>query len=119
MRSLMFVALDKDDRAVKRMQSFVTVQPGEVTSCVGCHEPRTRTPATAYAALTCPTLIIGGDDDPMVPVECQIELARAFRPGIARFEQVEGAGHGVVADAPEKTFELIREFLTGELNGTP
>ena len=70
-------------------------------------------------ALTCPTLIIGGDDDPMVPVECQIELAGAFRPGIARFEQVDGAGHGVVADAPEKTFELIREFLTGELNGTP
>ena len=27
------------------MQSFVTVQPGEVTSCVGCHEPRTAAPA--------------------------------------------------------------------------
>jgi len=27
--------------SVKRMQSFLTVMPGEVTSCVGCHEKRT------------------------------------------------------------------------------
>ena len=45
MRSLSFVALDKDGRAVKRMQSFVTLQPGEVTGCVGCHEQRTTTAA--------------------------------------------------------------------------
>lgn len=43
LRSLFLVALDKDDLSVKRMQSFVTVQPGEQTSCVGCHEQRTRT----------------------------------------------------------------------------
>ncbi len=42
LRSLFFVALDEDDMAVKRMQSFLTVQPGEVTSCTGCHEQRTR-----------------------------------------------------------------------------
>lgn len=42
-RSLFFVALDENDLSVKRMQSFLTVQPGEVTSCVGCHEQRTRT----------------------------------------------------------------------------
>jgi hypothetical protein len=45
LRSLMFVALDENDLAVKKMQSFVTVQPGEVTSCVGCHESRTAAPA--------------------------------------------------------------------------
>jgi len=42
LRSLFFVALDEDDLSVKRMQSFLTVQPGEVTGCVGCHEPRTQ-----------------------------------------------------------------------------
>ncbi len=45
-RSLFFVALDEHDLSVKRMQSFVTVQPGETTSCVGCHEPRTVAPAS-------------------------------------------------------------------------
>jgi hypothetical protein len=43
-RQLFFVALDKDDQSVKRMQSFTSVMPGEVTSCVGCHEPRARAP---------------------------------------------------------------------------
>ncbi len=43
LRSLFFVALDASNLSVKRMQSFCTVQPGEVTSCVGCHEPRTQT----------------------------------------------------------------------------
>ncbi len=45
LRSLFFVALDERDLAVKRMQSFVPLQPGERTSCVGCHEQRSRTPA--------------------------------------------------------------------------
>jgi hypothetical protein len=44
LRSLFFVALDENDRAVKRMHSFVSVQPGEVTGCVGCHEGRTTAP---------------------------------------------------------------------------
>jgi hypothetical protein len=44
LRSLFVVALDRQDRAVKRMQSFLTVQPGETTGCVGCHEQRLRPP---------------------------------------------------------------------------
>ena len=44
LRSLFFVALNENDMAVKRMQSFVTVMPGETTTCVGCHEQRTTTP---------------------------------------------------------------------------
>jgi hypothetical protein len=43
MRPLFFVALDENDVAVKRMQSFLTLQPGETLSCVGCHEQRTHT----------------------------------------------------------------------------
>ena len=43
LRSLIFVAIDGHDLAVKRMQSFVTVQPGETAGCVGCHERRTDT----------------------------------------------------------------------------
>jgi hypothetical protein len=43
LRPLFFVALDSDGLAVKRMQSFVSVMPGETTSCSGCHEDRTDT----------------------------------------------------------------------------
>ncbi|HEY3325339.1 MAG TPA: hypothetical protein VGP72_33110 [Planctomycetota bacterium] len=44
LRPLFFIALDENDLSVKRMQSFVSVMPGETTGCVGCHEQRTRTP---------------------------------------------------------------------------
>jgi hypothetical protein len=46
MRSIYFAALDAGGRSVKQMRSFVTLQPGESLSCVGCHEPRLRTPAS-------------------------------------------------------------------------
>ncbi|HPD14624.1 MAG TPA: hypothetical protein PLE19_06735 [Planctomycetota bacterium] len=49
LKSVFFVALDGQDLAVKRMHSFHTAQPGETTSCVGCHELRTDTPRTTLA----------------------------------------------------------------------
>ena len=53
LRSLFFVALDENGLSVKRMHSFLSVQPGETTGCVGCHEQRTATflPAGNPAAL--------------------------------------------------------------------
>jgi hypothetical protein len=50
LRSLFFVALDENNDSVKRMHSFLTVMPGETTSCVGCHEQRQQAPAPAPAA---------------------------------------------------------------------
>ena len=44
LRSLYFVALDEKNRSVKRMQSFLTLQPGETIGCAGCHEQRSKTP---------------------------------------------------------------------------
>jgi len=48
MRSVFFVALDENDMAVKRMQSFTSVQPGEMISCVGCHEHRSQAPRAEF-----------------------------------------------------------------------
>jgi hypothetical protein len=42
--SLFFIALDDNDLAVKRMQSFTSVGPGETLGCVGCHAQGTVTP---------------------------------------------------------------------------
>ena len=70
MRSLFFVALDEKDLSVKRMQSFVTLQPGETTGCVGCHEPRTGTPpptAGLMALARPPSLIEPFEGIPDVP----------------------------------------------------
>ncbi len=47
LRGLYFVALDEKGLAVKRMQSYTMVMPGETQGCVGCHEPRVEPPSLA------------------------------------------------------------------------
>jgi proline iminopeptidase len=59
----------------------------------------------------CPTMVLGGEDDPMSPIECQEDIARALPAHLVRFERFPGCGHGVVADAPERALALIREFV--------
>ena len=51
LQSIFFVALDEREMAVKRMHSFVTLQPGETTSCVGCHEQRNEAPHVPPAGM--------------------------------------------------------------------
>ncbi len=49
LQSIFFVALDENDRSVKRMHSFLTLEPGETLSCVGCHEQRNEAPREPLA----------------------------------------------------------------------
>ena len=44
-RQIFFEALDEDYLEVRRMRNFMNVQPGEVTGCVGCHEPAGTVPS--------------------------------------------------------------------------
>jgi hypothetical protein len=79
LRSFFFVALDEHDLSVKRMQSFLTVQPGETTSCVGCHEQRTQTPrptAMPLAAVLRPPSRI----EPIAGVPEVIDFPRDVQP---------------------------------------
>jgi cytochrome c553 len=79
LRSFFFVALDANNLSVKRMQSFLTVQPGETTSCVGCHEQRTQTPrpsATQLAAVRRPPSRI----EPIAGVPEVIDYPRDVQP---------------------------------------
>lgn len=45
-KQLFFEVLDKDYLEIRRMRNFMNVMPGEVNSCVGCHEPYEATPGT-------------------------------------------------------------------------
>jgi mono/diheme cytochrome c family protein len=49
---LYFQALDAEGRELRRMRTYVSFQPGETRSCVGCHETRAEAPpAPARAPL--------------------------------------------------------------------
>jgi 3-oxoadipate enol-lactonase len=60
--------------------------------------------------IRCPTLVIHGEEDPLVPVENGRMLAD--RIAGAKFELLEGCGHLPHLERPEQTAKLIREFLT-------
>jgi poly(3-hydroxyalkanoate) depolymerase len=59
--------------------------------------------------LSQPTLVMAGDDDPVVPVANARLLARRI-PG-ARLHVVRGGGHLFLLDQPEQAVPAIRRFL--------
>ena len=59
----------------------------------------------------CPTLVLGGEDDPICPIDDQADIAAALPAELVRFERFAGCGHGVFRDDPKRGFAVIREFL--------
>jgi proline iminopeptidase len=61
--------------------------------------------------IRCPTLVLGGEDDPMHPIESQADIAAALPPHLVRFERFAHCGHAVIPDQPERGMAVIREFI--------
>ena len=58
-----------------------------------------------------PTLVLAGRDDPMTPYELSSEILGRLASGLGQLEIVDGAGHGVHRDQPERTEQILRRFL--------
>ena len=61
--------------------------------------------------IQCPTLVMGGEDDPMHPIESQADIAAALPAHLVQFERFANCGHAVVPDAPERAMALLRDFI--------
>jgi pimeloyl-ACP methyl ester carboxylesterase len=61
--------------------------------------------------IRCPTLIMGGEDDPIHPIESQADIAAALPPHLVQFERFADCRHAVIPDAPERGIAVIREFV--------
>jgi pimeloyl-ACP methyl ester carboxylesterase len=59
--------------------------------------------------IRCPTLVLGGELDPITPVADSQDIAAAIPQAEVRI--FEGAGHGVFRDQPEEAMAVIREFV--------
>jgi pimeloyl-ACP methyl ester carboxylesterase len=62
-----------------------------------------------YLTAAIPTLIVWGDDDPIIPVSHGIE-AHELMPG-SRLEIFEGVGHFPQVEVPEQLCEVLIDFL--------
>ena len=63
------------------------------------------------AKVRCPTLVLGGEDDPICPIDDQADIAAALPAQLVHFERFPGCGHGVYRDDPQRTLDVIRKFL--------
>jgi proline iminopeptidase len=64
-------------------------------------------------AVRCPTLVLVGEHDPLVPLHLGSEIVAAVAAGLARLEEIGGAGHEVFKDNPGDVYRSIRDFLSG------
>jgi proline iminopeptidase len=68
---------------------------------------------SALARVKCPTLVLGGEIDPITPIDDQADIAAALPRGLVRFERFAGAGHGIVSDEPDRFLQVLRGFIAG------
>ena len=61
--------------------------------------------------ISCPTLVLAGEDDPVTPIADSVDIVAALNPDIVQFERFPNAGHGVWLDNPERAFSVLREFI--------
>ncbi len=65
------------------------------------------------ARISCPTLLLGGMEDPITPPHLAREMASAIASGLATLRLFEGAGHGAFRDTPAPVHQAIRRFIAG------
>jgi len=63
------------------------------------------------ARVTCPVLVLGGDDDPACPLPFQEEIVAALPSTVTTFHHYEQCGHGTHVDRPHETERVLRDFL--------
>jgi pimeloyl-ACP methyl ester carboxylesterase len=105
-------AFAADDGQWQRFHEVATRHPAPVElimrqmNAVGGHDTSAR-----LADITAPTLVIHGTDDEMLSVENARIIAERI-PG-ARLEILDGVGHLFFWELPDRSAELVREFLAG------
>ena len=62
------------------------------------------------AEIRCPTLLLGGELDPIVPIEEIDDMASRMRPGLARVVRLPESGHGT-AGVQDTVLKLVRDFV--------
>lgn len=68
--------------------------------------------ATGYLpAITCPTLVLAGEHDPVVPAAATRRLAASITSAPVTLEIMPGIGHGTFRQATRQAFTHVRHFI--------
>lgn len=61
--------------------------------------------------IQCPTLVLAGEHDPVLPFEGSQELVSRLPPEHTRFERFPDCGHELISERPDRVVELMEELL--------
>ena len=67
--------------------------------------------------VTCPVLILAGEDDPMSPAAAARRVASSVQYAAVELQVVAGVGHGVFRQAPAEAFPRLRAFVSALRDG--
>jgi pimeloyl-ACP methyl ester carboxylesterase len=74
-------------------------------------------PWSLLGAVTCPALVLAGEDDPVCPLPVVEELVGRLPAGTTRFVRVPGARHTIFRDRPDLAFPAVKNFVS-EVGGS-
>jgi len=66
------------------------------------------------AQITCPTLVMAGEDDPITPIAFSEEIVAGLTNAPVQFERYAECGHGVFGDVPKDAMAVLRQFLNDQ-----
>jgi pimeloyl-ACP methyl ester carboxylesterase len=66
----------------------------------------------ALRRVRCPTLVVVGAHDPLIPVHLATEITEAIPGHLARIEVIDDAAHEVFEDNPKAVLRSLRDFLS-------
>lgn len=69
------------------------------------------------ARIQCPTLVLGGEDDPTTPIEDQVDIVNAIPEHLVEFHRFADCGHGAYRDQPDDAIPIIRDFVERAVAG--
>ncbi|MEM6545764.1 MAG: alpha/beta hydrolase [Pseudomonadota bacterium] len=67
----------------------------------------------ALQRITCPVLLMVGDEDPITPPVFSDVIAENLSHSKLTYHRFSECGHGVVADKPNEALHAIRDFIVG------
>ena len=63
-------------------------------------------------AVTCPTLILAGELDPVTPMAAAEDIRASLPAGVGHLERFSRSGHFIPDTEPDRLFALLRGAIT-------
>ena len=94
----------------RRMQARMIKNPDVMAHYT--HERTRFDPWSVTGAVTCPVLILAGEDDPLCPPPVAEDLAERLPAATTRLVRLPGARHTIFRDRPDLAFPAVRDFVS-------